>query len=83
MVRNNTKILAEPNDEDTVLMSENSDDLANNGLITGNNNKSIKHEDKTTNYGSIFYLINGQVQELLIQPNKKLGTDANGNLAWV
>lgn len=83
MVRDKNTIFAEPNDPDTVLAAEDSYEFENNALITGEGNKKVKHQADEKDYGSILFLVNGQVQELQIQPSKKLGTDANGNLAWV
>lgn len=83
MVRDKNNIYAEANDEDTVLVDENSLVIVNNGLITGKGNKSIRQKADETDYGFILFLIDGAVQELAIIPNKLLGTDAYGNLAWV
>lgn len=83
MVRDKYNIYAEQNDEDTVLVDENSSVIVNDGLITGKGNKSIQQKTDETNYGFILFLLNGVIQELPIIPNKLLGTDANGNLAWV
>ena len=83
MVRDKNNIYAEPNDEDTVLVDENSLAIVENGLITGKGNKSIQQKADEATYGFILFLVNGVVQELPIIPNKLLGTDANGNLAWV
>lgn len=82
MVRDKNNIFAEPNDEDTVLMDENSYEFVDNGLIVGANNKSLTRKS-IKDYGSILYLLDGKVQELKIQPNKKLGIDASENLAWI
>lgn len=81
MVRTNNEILAEKNDEDTVL-TDTLTILSNNCIIVGNGTKKItKLTD--SQYGSIVYLSNGEIQQLAIQPNKLLGIDANGNLAWL
>lgn len=83
MVRDNNKIYAEPNDEDTVTMSGDLDNLSNNCLVACSNNKQITKVEDNTQYGSIVYLVDGAIQLLQIQPNKLLGIDANGNLAWL
>lgn len=83
MVRDKNNIYAEANDEDTVLVDENSLAIVNDGLVTGKGNKSIQQKADDTDYGFILFLVNGVIQELPIIPNKLLGTDANGNLAWV
>lgn len=83
MVRDKNTIFAEPNDEDTVLMTEDSTELIDNGLIKASGDKFIKHSADDKEYGSILFLVDGQIQELQIQPSKRLGLDANGNLAWV
>lgn len=81
MVRTKNEILAEANDEDTVLKSNNSEEFVEDSFIIGADNKTVLR--KTMNYGVIIYLSNGNIQELPIEPNKKLGVDANGNLAWI
>lgn len=81
MVRTKNEILAEANDEDTVLKSNNSEEFVEDSFIIGADNKTVLR--KTMNYGAIIYLSNGNIQELPIEPNKKLGVDANGNLAWI
>ena len=83
MVRDNTTIYAEVNDEDTVIVDETSPTIMNDGLIIGKGNKSIAQKVDAEEYGVILYLSEGIVQELPIIPNKRLGTDADGNLAWV
>lgn len=83
MVRDKDNIYAEANDEDTVLVDENSLAIVNDGLVTGKGNKFIQQKADDTDYGFILFLVNGVIQELPIIPNKLLGTDANGNLAWV
>lgn len=81
MVRTGSEILAEKNDEDTVL-TDTLTILSNNCLIAGNGTKKVtKLTD--SQYGSIIYLSNGEIQQLAIEPNKLLGIDANGELAWV
>ena len=84
MVRTNNEILAEKNDEDTVL-TDTLTILSNNCLIVGNGTKKVKKVTKLTDsqYGSIIYLLNGEIQQLAIEPNKLLGIDANGELAWL
>ena len=81
MVRRNGEILAEKNDADTVL-TDTLTILNNNCFIAGNTGKQIK-KLTDSQYGSIIYLSNGTIQQLAIQPNKLLGIDANGNLAWL
>lgn len=81
MVRDKTTILAEVNDEDTVLVKEESPMILENGFVIGADGKTILQ--KTIDYGAIIYLYNGQIQELKIQPNKRLGLDADGNLVWL
>lgn len=84
MVRNKNIIFAERNDEDTVLAAEDSNEFVEYGLITAAGTKSIRHKIiEDLDYGKILYLVDGKVQELKIQPNKKLGTDASGNLVWI
>ena len=80
MVRDKNIIYAEVNDEDTVLTE---DILTDNSLLVGNFNKNIKKVLDSTKYGAIIFIIDNEVQILPIQPNKKLGTDTNGNLAWI
>lgn len=80
MVRDKNIIYAEVNDEDTVLTK---DILTDNSLLVGNFNKNIKKVLDSAQYGAIIFMIDNEVQILAIQPNKKLGTDANGNLAWI
>lgn len=80
MVRDSSTIYAEVNDEDTVL----SEDLLVNGiLLLGANNKNIKDIVDSSQYGAIVFMLSGEIQILPIQPNKKLGINANGNLAWI
>lgn len=80
MVRDSSTIYAEVNDEDTVL----SEDLLVDGiLLLGANNKNIKEVIDSSQYGAIVFMLSGEIQILPIQPNKKLGTDVNGNLAWI
>lgn len=81
MVRTKNEILAEVNDEDTVLKSNTSEEFVEDGFIIGADNKTVLR--KTMNYGAIIYLSNGNIQELPIEPNKKLGVNANGNLMWI
>ena len=81
MVRDKNTILAEVNDEDTVKVSKQSSQIVEDGFIIGVDNKTILQ--KTMDYGAIIYLSNGQIQELKIQPNKRLGLDTNGNLVWL
>lgn len=83
MVRDNKKIYAEPNDEDTVIKSNDLDMLDNNCLVVGNGDKRLEQVKDSTQYGSIIYLVDGVMQLLQIQPNKTLGIDTNGNLAWL
>lgn len=80
MVRDSSTIYAEANDEDTVLSE---DLLVNEILLLGANNKNIKDIVDSSQYGAIVFMLSGEIQILPIQPNKKLGTDANGNLAWI
>lgn len=81
MVRIGSEILAEKNDEDTVL-TDTLTVLSNNCLIAGNGTKKVK-KLTDSQYGSIIYLLDGEIQQLAIEPNKLLGIDANGELAWV
>lgn len=81
MVEDINNTYAEQNDEDTVL-NEADIQLNNNMLVIGNNEKQIKILVPKY-FNGIVFLVNGVVQLLEIQPNKKLGIDANGNLAWM
>lgn len=80
MVRNKTTIFAEVNNEDTVLQDTINID---NGFITGNGDKSIAPNMNSNEFGYIIYMIDGVVQLLPIEPNKRLGLNSAGNLTWL
>ena len=80
MVRDINTIYAEANDPDTVLTKDAITVLKDGGLVLGNGGKTVRDLE---DLNAIVYVDNGVAQVLPIQPNKRLGTDANGNLAWV
>ena len=82
MVRDNKKEYAEPNDENTVVTNT-LDLLSNDNLIIGGNEdlKMVVHGIDIKN--AIFYIKDNQLKILEIEPNKKLGSDNNGNLLWI
>ena len=81
MVRDKKTIFAEANDEDTVKVSEESSSILEDGFIIAVDDKTIFQ--KTNDFGTIIYLLDGKVHELKIQPNKKLGISTDGLLTWL
>lgn len=78
MVRTKEKVLAEPNDPNTILANEN---LIEGGLIIGKGNQGIQSFEHSLNRVLLVSKKDGTLTTLrLDQPNKVVGTDSNGEI---
>lgn len=79
MVRTKEKILAEPNDPNTILCPNRY--LIEDGLVVGNGNKAINFFHHQIGRVLLVSRKDGTLTTLrLDQPNKVVGTDSNGEI---
>lgn len=81
MVKHGNKVVAEQNDPDTVTLSG-TEELRSQGLVCGNGDQEVR-EINLRETGMIFHTnAEGKTASFDLVPNKRLCTDANGNLVW-
>lgn len=78
MIRTKDKVLAEPNDPNTILSTKS---LTAGSIVAGDGNKAIKSFEPSTNRVLLISKKDGTLATLsLNKPNIFIGTDSNGEV---